>query len=313
MEMIDGITVVMPTYNAMPFLKAAVESILAQSYKHFEFLIVNDGSTDKSEDYLDSLSDPRIRVLHQTQQGLVKALNRGLAEARHDWIARMDADDVALPQRLEKQVKFLTSNPRYILVSCAFGYIGANARRLSATYVQHVHSPPSYRPTIDTVILHQGVLLKKGAVVTVGGYREFVPAEDLDLWLRLEEASYELACMPDILMLIRVLPQGVSATKFIAQRVTWKYAFACAAARKAGVDEPTRDTFFREQWPRGWKRLRVEGARQFRLGGADWGASYYLRAAFRLLLAVLLHPALVISKFRIYFYETRSAENHESP
>jgi glycosyltransferase involved in cell wall biosynthesis len=120
--MIDQISVVMPTYNAMPFLKAAVESILTQSFKDFEFLIVNDGSTDESKDYLDSLSDPRIRVIHQTRGGLVAALNIGIQQAKHEWIARMDADDIALPRRLEKEVAFLNVNPNYVLVSCAFGY-----------------------------------------------------------------------------------------------------------------------------------------------------------------------------------------------
>jgi glycosyltransferase involved in cell wall biosynthesis len=300
--MIDQISVVMPTYNAMPFLKAAVESILTQSFKDFEFLIVNDGSTDESKDYLDSLSDPRIRVIHQMQQGQVTALNIGIQQAKHEWIARMDADDIALPRRLENEVAFLNAHPNYVLVSCAFGYTGANNRCLKPTHVQHLQSPPSYKPMFDPVILHQGVLCKKYPLVAVGAYREFNAAEDLDLWLRLEEASYEMACIPDILMLVRVLPGGLSTKGFIAQRVAWKYAFACAEARRAGVEEPVRESFFREQWPHGWKRLRMEGARQFRLGGAEWGAGYFVRAAMRLSLALLLRPDYVLSKFRIYFF-----------
>jgi glycosyltransferase involved in cell wall biosynthesis len=300
--MINQISVVMPTYNAMPFLKAAVESILTQSFKDFELLIVDDGSTDESKDYLDSLIDPRIRVIHLPRGGLETALNTGIRQAKHEWIARMDADDIALPRRFEKEVAFLNVNTNYALVSCAFGYIGAKNRRLRPTHVQRLQSPPSYKPIVDPVILHQGVLSRKHALISVGGYRELAPAEDLDLWLRMDEASYEMASIPDILMLVRVLPGGISATNFTAQRVAWKYAFACSEARRAGVEEPTRESFSREHWPRGWKRLRMEGARQFRLGGADWGAGYTLRAALRLSLAFVLRPDYVLSKFRIYFF-----------
>jgi glycosyltransferase involved in cell wall biosynthesis len=311
--MIDQISVVMPSYNAMPFLKAAVESILMQSFKDFEFLIVNDGSTDESKDYLDSLSDPRIRVIHQTRAGVETALNTGIRQAKHEWIARMDADDIALPRRLEKEVQFLNVNPSYVLVSCAFGYIGTNNRRLKATHVQCLQCPPSYKPMVDPVILHQGVLYRKHPVVAVGAYRELAPAEDLDLWLRLGERSYEMACIPDILMLVRVLPGGISATNFIAQRVAWKYAFACADARRDGVEEPIRKSFSQEQWPRGWKRLRMEGARQFRLGGADWGAGRFLRAALRLSLAFLLRPDYVLSKFRTYFFAGAPSPETRTP
>ena len=307
--MIDKISVVMPAYNAIPFLKAAVESILAQSFKDFEFLIVNDGSTDETKDYLDSLTDPRIRVIHQTRRGLVSALNIGIQEAKHEWIARMDADDIALPRRLEKEVAFLDVNPNYVLVSCAFGYTGANNGRLRATHVQSLRCPPSYRPMVDPVILHQGVLYCKQALVGVGAYRELTPAEDLDLWMRLDEASYKMASIPDILMLIRVLPGGISAKNFIEQRVAWKYAFACAEARRAGVEEPIRESFFRQHWPRGWRRLKAEGARQFRLAGAAWGTGHFLRAALRLSLALLVRPGNVLSKFRIYFFgRARPAE-----
>lgn len=300
--MIDRISVVMPTYNALPFLQAAVESILAQSFKDFELLIINDGSTDGSSVYLDSLSDPRIRVIHQKRGGYEVALNIGIQHAKHEWIARMDADDIALPRRFEKQVEFLNMNPSYVLVSCAFGYIGADGRRLKATHVQYLKCPPSYKPLMDPVILHQGVLCKKQPLVEVGAYRKLAPSEDLDLWLRLEEASYQMASISDILMLVRVLPGGVSARNFIQQRLGWKYAFACAQARRTGVAEPSREEFSQEQWPRGYKRLRMEGARQFRLGGADWGAGYFVRAAMRLSLAFLLRPDYVLTKFRVYFF-----------
>ncbi len=299
--MIKRLTVVMPVCNAMPFLKPAVESILAQSFRDFEFLIVYDESTDETKDYLDSLSDPRIRTIYQGRGGLETALNTGIIQAKHEWIARMDADDVALPKRLETQVKFLERNPHYSLISCACGYIGQNGRRLKATHAPKLVFPPIYQPMIDPMIADQGMLFRRDAVLKVGGYRIVGPAEGLDLLLRLDEADYLMTSIPDVLMLVRVLAGGITGRKFVEQRVTWKYARACSRARRTGCPEPSRDSFFREQWPRGWKRLRMEGARQFRLGGADWGAGHFLRAAWRLFLAFVLRSDYVLGKFRTYF------------
>lgn len=303
--MIDRISVVMPTYNAMPYLKDAVDSILSQSFRNFEFVIVNDGSTDESTSYLNSLSDSRVRVINQENRGIETALNKGIEEAKYDWIARMDADDVALPERLEKEVRFLERHRQYAVVSCAFGYIGANGRRLKAIHCQHLQCPPSYDPLADPVILHQGVLYRREVVRTVGGYKNMCPAEDLDLWLRLGEAGYRIASMPDVLMHIRVLPVGISTNNFIKQRLAWKYAFACSNARRNSQEEPTREEFFRKNWPRGWKRLRIEGARQFRLAGAAWGSGNYFLAVLRFFLALLFRPDYVLSKFCIYFVKSR--------
>ena len=219
----------------------------------------------------------------------------------------MDADDVALPHRFEKEVAFLERHPQYILVSCAFGYTGTRGKRLKATHVQSLQSPPSYRPSLDPVILHQGVLYNRKAVAAVGGYREVKAAEDLDLWLRLDEASYQMASIREILMMIRVVPQGISAQNFIEQRLGWKYTLACSKARKAGKNEPQQDKFRQKYWPSGWKRLHVEGARQFRLAGASWGADEYFLAALRLAISFILRPQLVVSKFAIYFFNTRTS------
>jgi len=302
---IDRISVVMPTYNAMPFVQEAVQSILTQSYDALECLIVNQHSTDGTDEYLDSLADPRVRVIHRQKAGIGEALDIALQEARYDWVARMDADDIALPRRLETEVEFLERNPHYALVSCAFGYIGGSGRQLKATHVQPLRCPPDYDPTIDPMILDQGMLFRRAAVIAVGGYRDIIPGagvEGLDLCLRLHEASGRLASIPDILMLNRILPGGNTAANFIKQRIGWKYARACSAARRAGRQEPPAEEFLREHWPRGWERLTIEGQRQFRLAGASWGADRCVESVARLALSFLLRPAYVASKFRIYFF-----------
>jgi glycosyltransferase involved in cell wall biosynthesis len=295
----------MPTYNAMPHLKDAVESILAQTYSTFEFLIVYDGSTDDSMAYLSSLTDSRVRLLiNQEKRGIVAALNRGIAEARYNWIARMDADDVALPHRLEKQVEFVLRNPEYSLISCAWGYIGANNSRFKASQFHNLTSPPIYQPLIDPMILDQGMLFNKEAVTSIGGYTGASNSEGMDLCLRLDEAGYLMTSVPDLLMLVRVLQGGVTSKNFIEQRLLWKYSRACSQARRMKIPEPEQDKFLREHWPRGWKRLKIEGAKQFRLAGGSWGAGNYFDAAVRLLLSLILRPDYVFSKFQIYFFNT---------
>jgi glycosyltransferase involved in cell wall biosynthesis len=302
--MIERVSVVMPTYNAIPFVQHAVHSILTQSYEALELLIVNQHSTDGTDEYLDSLTDARVRVIHRHKAGIGEALDIALQEARYDWVARMDADDIALPCRLEKEVEFLERHPQYALVSCAFGYIGGSGRQIKATHVQPLRSPPDYDPTVDPMILDQGMLFRRASINSVGGYRDILPGagvEGLDLCLRLHEASYRMASIPDILMLNRILPGGNTAANFIKQRIGWKYARACSAARRASHKEPGPQEFLREHWPRGWKRFDVESQRQFRLAGAAWGADRRFESVARLALSFLLRPSYAASKFRIYF------------
>lgn len=300
--MIDKISIVTTTYNTMPFLKESVESILGQTFSRFEFLIVNDGSIDGTRAYLASLSDARIRILDFPEnRGRSAALNLAISEARYDWIAMQDADDVALPQRLEKEIDFLNRNPQYILVSCGWGYIGANGRQFRAKHIPRFRSPPTYDPMIDGAITNTGSLFRRDAVIAVGGYRDLV-AEDLDLWLRLAEASYRMASLPKILMLCRTLPGGITSKNFIEQRLSWEYSFACSNARRTGSNEPCLKEFVQKKWPSGLKRINLEGQRQFRLAGASWGSNFHFIAAVRLCISLLLNPWYVVRKFRIYFY-----------
>ena len=112
-----SISVVMPVFNTpVSFLKEAVDSIINQTFKDFEFIIIDDGSTGSCREYLESLSDPRIRIIHNEKNlGITKSLNIGLREASGKYIARMDADDISIPLRLEKQFAFMESNPDIIL------------------------------------------------------------------------------------------------------------------------------------------------------------------------------------------------------
>jgi hypothetical protein len=196
------ISVVMTVYNGGRYLDEAVESICRQTFADFEFLIVNDGSTDHTADVLSrhAEKDPRIRVITQPNRGLVAALNAGCAAARGEWIARMDADDVSLPDRFEKQMNFLRAHPEIGVLGGASQFIE------NGELVDMYERPPlQHRDILDVFargnpVVHPSMVIKRAAFEAVGGYRPlFVAAEDVDLWLRLAERC-ELANLEDIVI-----------------------------------------------------------------------------------------------------------------
>src|ERR1039458_3032292 len=117
------VSVVMAVRNGMPYLTESIESILAQTMRDFEFIVINDGSTDETERYLGGLADSRLRIFSQANAGVGASANRGIALARGRYVARMDADDVSLPTRLERQVQFLRENPEVALVGTQFAFL----------------------------------------------------------------------------------------------------------------------------------------------------------------------------------------------
>ncbi len=122
------VTVLMAVYNGMPYLPEAVDSILKQTLQDFRFLIINDGSTDGTEDYLNRLTDQRVQVVKGPHRGLGVALNMGLAMCKTEFLARMDSDDIALPTRLEAQLRFLRCHKAVGLVGTRVSYFGTSGR-----------------------------------------------------------------------------------------------------------------------------------------------------------------------------------------
>jgi len=180
------VSVVMAVYNEEKYVSMAIESILEQTFSDFEFLIVDDGSTDRTSEIVDGYakSDNRVRLLtNKKNMGLPASLNKGIEAARGEYIARMDADDKSLPGRFERQVKYLDSNPETHVIGCQVRVIGANGeyfgyRRFSAG----PRSPNEMKQT-GPKVAHPSVMMRRSSVISVGKYREsFKYAQDLDLW-----------------------------------------------------------------------------------------------------------------------------------
>lgn len=207
------VSVLLPVHNAGKFLRPALESILGQTYRDFELLLLDDGSTDGSGELAQQLAerDARLVVTRREQRGLVASLNELIAMARGDLLARMDADDIASNSRLARQVEFMDRHPGVVCVGGAQLLIDEAGRPIAPI-----------RPLLTDAqiqdhalrghgsVCHPTAMIRSGAMKSVGGYRgEYYPAEDLDLWLRLGEIG-ALANLEDVVLLYRIHTQSIS-------------------------------------------------------------------------------------------------------
>jgi glycosyltransferase involved in cell wall biosynthesis len=208
-----AITVLLSVHNGMPFLREAVDSILAQSFQRFEFLILNDASTDGTAEYLKTLRDPRARVISLPQNiGLTAALNRGLREAQGELIARQDADDVSHPRRFEEQHGFLEKNPRCIAVGAQAKLMDRGGRSLGKKNFPLEHGSIVFAHLFDNALAHSAVTFRRDAVLQAGGYDEhWTASQDYELWSRLSGTS-ELRNLPNRLVTLRILESSVTRT-----------------------------------------------------------------------------------------------------
>jgi len=234
--------VVMCVYNGAQALPATLQGVLDQQGCDFEFIVVNDGSSDGSGQLLDTWAarDARLRVIHQTNTGLTRALVRGCADARGDFIARQDCGDVSLPGRLARQVERLKHEAATVAVSCHTRFIGP---RDEALYQIEI-SEDSLNAGLGAGLAggrgpshHGSMMMRREAYQAAGGYRAaFYFAQDLDLWTRLIEKG-RFAVVPEVLYLARLEPQSISGTQTQEQVQLAKLIIGASQARRSGEPE----------------------------------------------------------------------------
>jgi len=204
--MIPKVTVLMSVYNSEIWLSQSIESVLNQTFRDFEFLIVNDGSTDDSLTVINRYAkkDPRIRVVNKQNSGLADSLNYGIKYARGEWIARIDADDLSMPQRLEKQMVAASSEKDVALIGSGIKLIDENGVHLKTfLYPSDHNSLQKNLNSAKAFFAHSSAFYKASVVRRVGGYRgRIYRAEDHDLWLRLSEIG-RVICVSEALVHIR--------------------------------------------------------------------------------------------------------------
>lgn len=247
MEQHPTLSVLMPVYNGREFIRPAIESVLAQTFRDFELIIVNDGSKDDTQSIIESCQDSRIVAIVQKNQGVARSLNNGLAMARGKYVRRHDADDVSTSGAFQVQVDFLESHPEYVMVSnqIAFmstrGKIARNYRQPHNTYFQGQPfkdlSIDDFRPDNSSPVIHATVCYRLKEVLELGGYRtEFIVSEDNDLWIRMVE-RYKIAVLNECNYFVRL--HGHSATQVHAGKIKYfrKLLFEYSEERrKTGTD-----------------------------------------------------------------------------
>jgi len=186
---VPKISVVMSVYNAEKYLVKAVESILNQTYQDFEFIIINDASTDTTEGILRQFADPRLRIFKNSENlGLSKSLNKAIELAVGIYIARMDSDDISLPHRFETQLRFLEANDDYALVGSSYLHIDDNGMTIGINNVPLEDATLRKKLKVSNCFAHGSIMMSKKSVQEVGGYDEkYIFSQDYDLWLRMSE------------------------------------------------------------------------------------------------------------------------------
>ena len=207
----------MSVYNGEQFLVEAVESILGQTFKDFEFIIINDGSTDSSLRILEGFKDPRIKIISRPNKGLVASLNEGVEAASADLIARMDADDLSMPDRLDLQVKYFDSHPGCVLLGASFIVTDESDEKLYEEMLLTEDADLRMVMRLQNAFAHGATMYRKKTFIKAGGYRDdYGPTEDYDLWRRIM-ALGKINNLPHVLYRWKSNPAGISTKKTVIQ------------------------------------------------------------------------------------------------
>ena len=206
-----GVTVLMPVYNAGAYVAEAIESVLAQTYADFEFLIINDGSTDDTLSVVKRYNDTRIKLIDQKNKGLIDTLNEGILISKGEIIARMDGDDVCLPNRLEAQLEFLKQNPGHVMVGAEADVMDKDGNYLMLLIpIAHTHEEITEKINAKCPFIHTSVTFYKKAVIEAGEYpANALTFEDHLLWKKLLTIG-KISNLRQILLKVRFNPESVT-------------------------------------------------------------------------------------------------------
>jgi len=200
------VSVIIPAYNAEPYIERSVKSVINQTYRNLEIIVVDDGSTDKTAEIVKSYNDPRIIYLYQENQGQGPARNYGIGKSTGQYVTLLDADDVYLPEKVEKQVQFLQVHSQYKVVYCnALHFYSRNPNRIlkkKCVYPSGDIFPDLLLTSLinpNTIMFHRQVLEKVGCF----NEKRYYP-EDWDMWLRISRAGFEFGYLDEDLVKVEI-------------------------------------------------------------------------------------------------------------
>ncbi|HUG15037.1 MAG TPA: glycosyltransferase [Thermomicrobiales bacterium] len=251
------VSVVITAYNNERFVAKAIESVLAQTHSDFELILVDDGSTDGTLDILRRYEtrDARVRIVSHDNWGMARSANHAIELARSTWIVRMDADDVMMPNRIERQIAYVSDHPGIALASSLVHLIDAkgHVRWTTSSDLIDVDAFQRYRRQGKLMpIFHPAAIVNKAVFQSIGGYRpQFWPADDRDLLIRFAEQRHLMLIQPEPLLKYRVHAESVSSSATRHQYEMHRWARQCEERRRHGALEPSLSEFrrFEQQQP----------------------------------------------------------------
>ena len=252
------VSVVMPIYNGAEFLALSIDSVLAQTLPDFELILVDDGSTDGTAEIIRRYvaRDPRIVPIAKANSGIADTLNQGLAVARADWIARLDSDDLMLPERLARQLAFVAANPDLIAAGSYYEIIDP-AGRSHGTRLPL----PRTREELEQILtrreplsfLHPSMLYRRRAALDLGGYdKRTEPAEDVELFARMLATGAPILIQPEVLLRYRVHANTISAKTATRQFMTVAWTYHNFYAARDGEPTLSYEGYLEHQRHRPW-------------------------------------------------------------
>ena len=300
------ISVVMPAYNASQFIAEAIESILNQTFKEFELIIIDDGSTDNTvaivEHYQES--DKRIKLIKNQHGGICKALSSGIEVSSYPWIARMDADDISLPQRFAKQLEAANANPRVVVWGTYANHINSKGKVLSFVQ-QGCLTEEEFQKNRQEghipFVIHPTAFIRKDILVKIRGYNsKFFPAEDMDLFDRMANYGPILA-IPEPLLLYRIHSSSVSMSNFFFQKLLARYVVARHRTKLAGQEKLKLEKFIEEYQnqpilSRLARQKRTLGQFWYRKAGLFFAEEQYFQTWLYLGMSFVANPSYSITR-----------------
>lgn len=290
----------MPVYNGLPYVQQAVESVVAQTHHNWQCVIVNDGSSDGTREYLEQISDPRFVIMHQENTGIAGAVNAGLARCTGKYIARLDADDVALPTRLAEQAAYLDAHPDVGLLGTQVVPLGERSTGPNLRLpLEHDAIMRDLRAGRHAVA-HSSIMMRAEVLRSVGGYWSHPFGEEYDLMLRVGEAA-RLANLDRVLLHYRVHQSSMNGSAMRRMRTSIDYACELARRRQAGEPPIAYDAYVASRAARAWWRRAAEivdihARSQYRLAVAEMYGRNPVRGMCRMAWAAACQPRLSVER-----------------
>jgi glycosyltransferase involved in cell wall biosynthesis len=281
----------------MPYLPEAVESILRQSFIDFTFIIVNDGSTDGTREYLDALRDPRIVLINQANAGQGSARNTALRSCRSEYVALMDADDISHPERFRFQLDYLDSHPDVVMLGTQFECLVGDVAQRALTLPADHHGIETRLLKGQAGLCNTSLMFRNTAASSCGGYPDGFVGEDIDFCLRMCEQGH-VANLARVLIQYRMHPTQTSLTKYRQLISATHYAAHRAICRRKGLPEPELNRFIRNAslFTRWRWAAEAQAVIQYRMGRIRIAGGKPVEGILRLALSGICRPFTTIRR-----------------